>query len=189
MLNAFNSIISEFNSLRIDKELHFQFLSSIVEHISLALICFEKSGKIKILNSAFRKLFSLQALPELSYLKNTQPELFDLIVNSKLRQEVVKISLQGETHSLLMERSLFKMEGKLFYIISLQNIGTVLQSEEMESWKKLIRVLTHEIMNSVTPVFSLSTAINDILHQSNGERINWDEIEEDEKNDLYVSNM
>jgi signal transduction histidine kinase len=55
------------------------------------------------------------------------------------------------------------MRGEEFLLVSLQNISSELEEKEIESWQKLIRVLTHEIMNSITPISSLASTVREML--------------------------
>jgi signal transduction histidine kinase len=62
-----------------------------------------------------------------------------------------------------------------------------LEYQELESWQKLIRVLTHEIMNSVTPISSLSNAINDTFNETNGKKTELQKISDDDFEDIISS--
>ena len=70
-------------------------------------------------------------------------------------------------------------------LVSLQDIRQELEEQELDSWQKLIRVLTHEIMNSVTPVSSLSAAINEMLTDENGRRRQIEKIDPEDIEDMY----
>ena len=63
----------------------------------------------------------------------------------------------------------FELLGKTYSLVSFQNIRDELESRELDSWQKLIKVLTHEIMNSVTPIVSLSTVIKQALVDNSGQ--------------------
>jgi len=81
----------------------------------------------------------------------------------------------------------FKLQDVPHKLVSIQNIKEELEAQELESWQKLIRVLTHEIMNSVTPVSSLSNAINEMLTEDGGKRKPINQIPADDLDDMYNS--
>jgi two-component system nitrogen regulation sensor histidine kinase NtrY len=73
-----------------------------------------------------------------------------------------------------------RLKGHVITIASIKNIQTVLENQEIESWQKLIRVLTHEIMNSITPISSLTSTVDGLLMSY----IDEQNIEEEEAEDL-----
>lgn len=74
---------------------------------------------------------------------------------------VVRIERNGTVLEMAASCTLFITQGKERLLISLKNIHSVLERNEMEAWQKLIRVLTHEIMNSITPIISLSETLSE----------------------------
>ena len=81
----------------------------------------------------------------------------------------------------------FKIQENTIKLISLKNITSELNYQELESWQKLIRVLTHEIMNSVTPISSLSNAINETIQENNESRHELAQISDDDFEDIVSS--
>jgi signal transduction histidine kinase len=79
---------------------------------------------------------------------------------------LVKLSVNNEVLQLSMHASEFMLEGRYYKLISMQNIRNELDLREMEAWQKLIRVLSHEIMNSVAPIISLSATLHGLVTQA-----------------------
>lgn len=75
--------------------------------------------------------------------------------------QVVRIRQQGASVEMAVSCTLFAAQNKERLLVSLKNIHSVLERNEMEAWQKLIRVLTHEIMNSITPIISLSETLSE----------------------------
>lgn len=75
--------------------------------------------------------------------------------------QVIRIHRNGTTLEMAVATTLFVARGMERRLISLKNIHSVLERNEMEAWQKLIRVLTHEIMNSITPIISLSETLSE----------------------------
>ena len=80
--------------------------------------------------------------------------------------EIVKLNLKGRVYRLSLSATEFKLRRKPFKIISFQDIHAELDQNEMQAWQKLIRVLTHEIMNSVAPITSLSGSLKSLMYQN-----------------------
>jgi signal transduction histidine kinase len=101
-----------------------------------------------------------------SFSKPLVQKLLDLKSGQKA---LVKVDVQNELLQIAINATEFRLRDQNFTLVSLQNIQSELEEKELEAWQNLIRVLTHEIMNSVTPIASLASTINDLLN-SNGQK-------------------
>ncbi|MDZ7741143.1 MAG: ATP-binding protein [Bacteroidota bacterium] len=174
--------------VRIEKELYYQYLQTVIGHVDTALVCFDDNGRIALINEAAGKLLNTQILQTLEYLKRKQPEIIHLLENIRTgEQKLLKIRIRSELMQLSVRATEFKLQGTLYKLVALQDIKNELESRELESWQKLIRVLTHEIMNSVTPITSLSQAIKDSLEDENGRSVNLKDIGTEDLDDIHRS--
>jgi two-component system nitrogen regulation sensor histidine kinase NtrY len=168
--HAFNEVIEEFKATRTEKEEHYNYLQTVVQHVSIGIIAFKKDGKVDMFNNAIKRLLrinNLRYISDLSKIKEDFPEiLMNLRAGSK---SLVKVIIQDEFLQLSIYATEFRMREEEYTLVSVQNIHTELEEKEIESWQKLIRVLTHEIMNSITPISSLASTVKDILiEEGNG---------------------
>ena len=171
-----------------DQAAQYQYLQTVIEHINIALICFNNSGKVFLFNQAAAVLFRKAKVESLEPLKSIHPTLHQLMVNLRAGQrEVIRINRDGELLQLSVHVTEFRVRKEKFKLVSLQNIRHELEEQELDSWQKLIRVLTHEIMNSVTPVSSLSSAINEMLTDEKGRRRALGTLSRDDLDDMYSS--
>lgn len=185
---AFTEIKQDFQEVRIAKELHYQYLQTVFEHAKSAIICYEPNGKIQLINEAAKQLLKINKLKTLDEIEHINSELYQFILNSQPDQEVLaKFTLNQNLYHLNLQCSIFKLQDKSYKLISLHNIQNALEEQEMESWKKLIRILNHEIMNSVTPISSLSSAMNKMLRNEDGEKKALNSINADDADDLFDS--
>jgi len=88
------------------------------------------------------------------------------------KKQTYKLNTNGEILQLLLSAIEFRMKNQNMKLISFYNIQEELEEKEIEAWQKLIRVLTHEIMNSITPISSLASTVNHMLKDSNEEKSN-----------------
>jgi len=166
LYQAFTTVTSALREARIAKEVQFHFLQSLINHIQLAMISFRSDGKIYFMNQAFCELFQVPEISHLSRLRAWNGPLYNALNNAPFEKEGMLHLRQPDSLQLAMRRSLFLLQGEHFTIVSLQDIKKELDAGEMASWQKLTRVLTHEIMNSVTPLSSLSVEALDLLVES-----------------------
>ncbi len=186
--STFNQIVEDFKRIRIEKEEHYQYLLQVNHHVKVGLICFTSDGRIDLMNSAARELLDYPVLTELRMIKNHDPKLFHELINlNSGNKTLFKKNSDGEQMDLAMAANKFKLGDKEYTLISIQNIRAELDEQEMLAWQKLIRVLTHEIMNSVTPVVSLTTAIKTIIESEQGFPKSFSSIDNEQALDIYKS--
>jgi len=184
----FKEIIELYKNARLEKEVHYQYLQFIINHINIAVICYRQDGSIELSNPAARALLGISNLSNLDLIRQIDKKLYDFISGlGPGEKELIKLMLKGELMVLSVYVTEFKLQDVSYKLVSLQNIRSELDEQELESWQKVIRVLTHEIMNSVTPVSSLSEAINEMLRDEKGRPKELKAIEEDDVSDMYDS--
>ncbi len=172
---AFNEVINEFKKTRAAKEEHFNYLQTVVQHVSIAIIVFRKDGKVDLINNAFKRIFRLSNLRYIHELSKIDNNLSDMLLHIKAgERDLVKVFNENELLQLSVRATGFRMRNEDFVLVSLQNIHNELEAKEMDSWQKLIRVLTHEIMNSITPIVSLSSTVKDLLIDEDNIRLRQD---------------
>jgi two-component system, NtrC family, nitrogen regulation sensor histidine kinase NtrY len=161
---AFNDVINEFRKTRASKEEHFNYLQTVVQHISIGIIVFRRDGKVDIFNNAVKRMFGMSSIRFISDLEKVDKGLPELLLSMKAGDSnLQKIFLESELLQLSVRATEFRMRGEDFVLVSMQNIHSELEAKEMDSWQRLIKVLTHEIMNSITPIVSLSATVKEIL--------------------------
>lgn len=185
--SAMNEVIHEFKNVRIEKEIHYQYLQMIIEHINVALICFDEEGSVELVNQAAKDLFKTKQLKKIDFIGRFDKKLLDAIIKAEIGKGIlIKTLLDGEMVGLSVKGTVFKIKEKQLKLVSLQDIKSELDEQELESWQKLIRVLTHEIMNSVTPVSSLSKAINEMLDNDGKSIENLTDLDKHDLDDMLA---
>jgi two-component system, NtrC family, nitrogen regulation sensor histidine kinase NtrY len=184
----FIEIRNVYRDASIEREVHYQYLQFIINHINVTLICIRSDGTISLFNPAARKMLGVTSPDHINIIKNISTELYEVIQKLSAGQsELIRLILRGELMQLSIYVTEFKLQDIPHKLVSIQNIKEELENQELESWQKLIRVLTHEIMNSVTPISSLSSALNEMLMEEGGERKPVTQIPADDLDDMYKS--
>lgn len=161
---AFNEVLAKFQATRAEKEQHFRYLQTVVQHVGIGLLTFQKDGQVDLINNAAKRLLKVTRLKNIHELETfSKPLVTALLKLSSGEKNLVKFYAQNELFQLAVYGTEFILGEKQFILASLQNISSELEEKEMEAWQNLIRVLTHEIMNSITPISSLASTANDIL--------------------------
>ena len=169
---SFNEVILRFQKTRSEKEEHYRYLQTVIQHIGIGLISYNQEGNVEIFNNAAKKILKVSSLHNIEQLNSVSKDLGSSLFNIRNgEKKTIKIADENELIQLMVNAIEFKLRDQLFTLISLQNIQSELEEKEMDAWQKLIRVLTHEIMNSVTPISSLAGTMNSLL-SNNGNREN-----------------
>ena len=161
---AFNDVIKDFQTIRSEKEEHFQYLHSIVQNTDISIIAFQKNGSVDLINNAAKKLFQVSSLKNIQTLESLSSDLVNTLLNLKPGViTLLKVQDQDDILQLAISSSEVKIGNKLIVLATIKNIQAVLDEQETEAWQKLIRVLTHEIMNSITPIASITNTLELML--------------------------
>jgi len=164
LVTSFNSVIEEFQKIRSEKETNYYYLLNVIQHIGIALISFRKDGSIELFNNAAKRLFRINKLKNISELSSFGESFYQTLNSLKSEEKkLIKINIEDDILQLMVYAKEFKLKDRVITLVSIQNIQMELEEQELEAWQKLIRVLTHEIMNSITPISSLSATINKVL--------------------------
>ncbi len=161
---AFNNVIADFQKVRSEKEEHFHYLQSIVQNIDISIIAYQPDGTVEMINKAAKKLFQLSNIKNIQKLSVFSGELVSTLQDIKPGEnKLVKVQDEDDLLQLAINSTELKIKEKTITLATIKNIQNVLEEQETEAWQKLIRVLTHEIMNSITPIASLSATLENIL--------------------------
>ena len=163
---VFNEVIEQFRRARSEKEEHFRYLQTVVQHVGIGLIAFTQDGEIGLINTAAKRLLRVAHLKNIKTLESLSKKLVaTLLAMESGGKALIKIDDKTEFLHLAVYATEFKLREQQFTLVSIQNIQSELEEKEMEAWQNLIRVLTHEIMNSVTPISSLASTVNELLEK------------------------
>ena len=156
-------------------------------HVGIGLIIFKEDGKIEIFNSAARKLLKINRAESIYDLKEVSETLVNVFMKLKTGgRELVRLKIGDDYVQLSVYAIELTLRGENVKLISIQNIQSELEEKEMEAWQNLVRVLTHEIMNSVTPISSLAGIVEEELKQ-HLEAGQGTALTRDQLNDIHLS--
>lgn len=163
-LNRVNGLIKQVKQRLVEQENYYQ---TLLEHASSGIICFDDKENVLIANKSAIDMFGLLVLTHLKQLSRVDENLYERLTKVEGNDSFsISFTTKKGRVQLSVSTSIFKIDNKDIRLVSLQDISTPLSDKEMESWTKLTQVLTHEIMNNLAPVISLSQDIQKRLDNS-----------------------
>ncbi|MEN2281531.1 ATP-binding protein [Algoriphagus sp. SE2] len=158
----FNAILAKLKEDQAEKEAQYQYFRSVFKHLSIGLITFGEGGEIQIINTSAKRILDVEELKNIAEIEGINKELHLAINNLRTGgSELIKIAHPDGIMQLSVYVIELLMRGEKFKLVSLQNIQSELEEKEMEAWQNLVKILTHEIMNSIAPISSLAGTIKD----------------------------
>lgn len=155
-----------------------QYFRAMIEHVGTGIYSYDSSGFVVHANSSLKKLLGMNQFTHLRQLEKIDSNLSEAVKNLRHNDEkLLTLSRKEGPLTLLIKSGGFISNDQPLTLISMQDIRKELDEKELESWLKLIRVLTHEIMNSIAPVTSLSENLCN-YYVKDGEAIPVEEVNE-----------
>ncbi len=159
----FNEVFDAFRKARAEKEENWQYLKTVVQHVNVGLLSYDESGNVELINNTAKRYLRTPHLTNIQELAKVNPEVYQTILNlAPGTKTLVKPS--SDLH-LSINATELRLRGSQYKLVSMQNILSELQQQEIESWQNLTKVLRHEIMNSITPIASLAGTAIDIIQE------------------------
>lgn len=157
---AFNQINATFRQLSAEREAQFAYLQTVLHLIDTGIISFDAAGQVEWVNEAFKETLELPYLKNIQALQKRLPVLYEAIQQLQPgTPTVVKLTVGQKTMQLLLSATTFKLQSRQFTLVAFKNISSALDETETAAWQKLLRVMTHELMNSVAPIASLADSL------------------------------
>ena len=160
MIRNINAVMVQFRNLLSDKEERYRYFDTLLDTVDTSMLVTDMEGKILWMNRAGVKElcgYTIHHLEELKKLNSDFPSILEALRPGEVKVvRIYKEDFMQDMAVTVTEYSNHRMDLRL---LNLKNIRSILEENEMEAWQKLVRVLTHEIMNSITPIISLSDTI------------------------------
>src|SRR6056297_479659 len=150
---SFKNISRAIFDSKIEKEAQYHLLNLIIGNVDTGIILLDKNQKINLINEAAKNALNLSQYKTLADTKTENPDLYHFINEEK---KAAKKIIETSKRQLLVFVNPIKLTGDNYTLITFNDIKEEMELKEIQSWQKLLRTLSHEIMNSVTPISSLS---------------------------------
>lgn len=175
-LNRVNFLIQK---IKIENKHQEKYYHSILEQAAIGLLTLNEKGHILLANKTVKTLLDYEQLTHIEQLKRVDKKLYSIVSQLKpFDQKLTSITNERETIQLTIRSKPIKVGNENLTLVIIQNINTELDEKETDAWVKLFRVLTHEIMNTIAPITSLSETLSTIYTKNNKESIQPSELNE-----------
>lgn len=175
-LNMLNSMIQD---IHMKKQIQEQYYQEIIRQSDIGIMTINKKGHILFANKKIEELLSYRPLNHIKQLTQVDPELYELFSNLKpFERKLVQLSNEREKKQLALKSTALTLNKDELLLVVAQDIHQELDEKETDSWVRLIRVLTHEIMNTITPITSISESILK-YYKSENKLLSLEDFDED----------
>jgi two-component system nitrogen regulation sensor histidine kinase NtrY len=160
---AMTRVLTQLRLVRSEREEQAHYFQTLIAHVPVALISTDERGRVKLLNMAARRLFGTALAETTQFLRHG--EAFAVGMESIRPGTAAILRMERPTATLQLKVAVTELAlgGIRYRLISLQNIESEMSAQEMVAWQTVIRVMAHEVMNSLTPVSSLAATAHDLV--------------------------
>jgi two-component system nitrogen regulation sensor histidine kinase NtrY len=178
---AFNEVLEAFRKARSEKEENWQYLNTVVQQVRTGILSYDHEGNVQLMNANAKRFVNAANLKNINELKEKNEKLFNALNEVQSGKGVL---YKTNEFLLTIQSTEMRIRGNTVKLVTLQNIQTELQKQELEAWQNLTRVLRHEIMNSITPISSLTSTLREILDHEMVKKEKEYELKTDAADDL-----
>ena len=186
--DSFNRIVEVYKKVKIEKEAQYHLINRIVNSVNAGILALDAENKISLMNPAFEKIVGLKDFKTWDAMKTVSPELCSAVVNlGSHGRKLIELKSGDDNRIISIDITSTTLLDVKHRIIIIQDINNEIEQKEFEAWNKLIRILTHEIMNSVTPISSLTETTRTLLEDGNGRPKKSSELKDETISDILFS--
>lgn len=159
--SSLNLLNDKLQQAKMDITIQEKFYQSVVESAATALVVFDCEGQVRLANSSVKEMFGISFLNNINQLHRINSRLSELFMELQPGEsKTINIMVNGNALYLSLSAVCLNIRREEVKLVALHDISRDLDKQEIESWQKLIRILNHEIMNSVAPITSLSATLS-----------------------------
>lgn len=157
----FQTISDAFLNLATEKEAQQHYLKEMLELVDTGILAYDiKSHEILWMNDLFTTMLNIPDIKNINWLKKQNEGLFNELLDIPVnKNSLMTIHARKQTIKTMTNASIFRTGGKTYKLIAFHNVSATMEDVESGAWKGLLNVMTHEIMNSIVPVSSLSDTL------------------------------
>ncbi|MFC2097801.1 PAS domain-containing sensor histidine kinase [Bacteroidota bacterium] len=186
--NSLDENIDLLKRAKIEKEAYFNFLKIVINKLQTGIISIDYQGNITLINDSAKNILGQQSITKWQQLNETHKVFYSMVNKMSVgNQKLIEIENDEGKQPLSVILHKVQILNQKFRIISFQNIKNELETKELEAWNKLVNILNHEIMNSVTPLASLTDTILMLVEDENGKQKKLSNINNQNISDIRTS--
>lgn len=158
--HSLNSLNIMMQDIHIKKQAQEQYYLEIIKQADIGIFTFNTKGHILFANPKIEELFNYSPLNHIKQLAQIDTKLYALFSELKpFERKLIQLTNEREKKQIALKSTATTLNGEELILVVAQDIHQELDEKETDSWSRLIRVLTHEIMNTITPITSISESV------------------------------
>jgi two-component system nitrogen regulation sensor histidine kinase NtrY len=186
--NSMNEVIRAYKTVKIQREAQFHLLQTLVSQIQVGIMVVADHDEITLFNPTAEALLGVQGTRNWQLVKQLNPEFARSVEElGGNGRKLTELKDGRYTRMVSLDVRTIQLMERPCILITLQDINGEIEQKEIEAWHKLIRILTHEIMNSVTPIASLTETMQGLLTTPDGQQRQAGNISEETVADIRFS--
>jgi len=179
LYQSLNDLNERINEIKLQNEYLEKYYRSFIQHAGTGLMAINQDNEVEIMNDKAFEYAGIPSFTPLHLVPLRNPELLNFLATFNPGESNTFKRFTGDSQiNLLIRTKEIRYGGKVSRLISLQDIRNELDEKELDSWQKLIRVLTHEIMNSIAPIVSLTGTLQKFFME-NGNPVHPEKIDQE----------
>jgi two-component system, NtrC family, nitrogen regulation sensor histidine kinase NtrY len=163
---AMTRVMNQLRLGRVEREEQTQYLQALIAHVPVALVMIREQGEVQLLNVAARRLFESACSDAAQFTRHGATFATGLEALNPGESAIIKMQRSSGALQLKAAATGLTMSGVHYRLISLQNIETELTAQELAAWLTVIRVMAHEVTNSLTPISSLAATAQTLVTEA-----------------------
>ncbi len=157
---SMNAILREYSNVQQEREAQYNFFVHAFQQIPVGILVYTQAGSVKLQNKALLQLLKIGPFQEMVNINQFRPDFYSFLQSMKPAQSDIIPVTQGQNITKISVRVTdFIVRTESLRLAIFQDVTSELEYAEVESMQKMVRVLTHEIMNSVSPITLASASL------------------------------
>jgi two-component system nitrogen regulation sensor histidine kinase NtrY len=156
--------VAKFKNQRVERQQQAVYYQALVEHIPIPFFIVRADGRVQVLNNATRRAFNVADITNVSELVNFgagfQRDVLQIMPGEAV---LTTVELSGTQEQVILTATQITSVGEQHKLVSLQNVQSQIDATELATWQNLLRVTSHEILNSLAPVASCAQTAKSLI--------------------------
>ncbi len=182
--DSFSILIEKLKNTRATQHSHSELMNLVLESVKIGLIVVDKNGMITIMNSSAQQMLDIPQFFNWEMFQKKKPNFAGQLGDFNFEGRKL---ISVDTKDFYLDLEHITLMGDVYHIISFSDLKNEIEQKEIEAWHKLIVILAHEVMNSITPISSLSETIQQMLTAENGEALKQKDLDQEKIEDVIVA--
>ncbi len=175
---VFSDVLKRFEDGRHKQEQDLRYLKALIEHVPVPSLSLHSDGSVSFNNNAARRLFGNTSLTRIEHFDQFSSGASQLLSTLPVGQrDLVTLKIDDLEKQFTVAAAQISIGERIVKLVSLQDIQPELDEAQLDAWQALVRVLTHEIMNSITPISSLASTATDMIRDASEKALQLDSSE------------